>query len=73
MLVYIIQLLDNEKRLSIVLIQHKLSTDSTKFPENMIQNLNLNPISDLSIHYSSIRHMIGMEVVINLSQTLCRS
>ena len=44
MLVYIIQLLDNEKRLSIVLIQHKLSTDSTKFPENMIQNLNLGPI-----------------------------
>ena len=27
----------------------------------MIQNLNLDPISDLSIHYSSIRHMIGME------------
>ena len=44
MLVYIIQLLDNEKRLSIVLIQHKLSTDSTKFPENMIQNLKLGPI-----------------------------
>ena len=56
MLVYIIQLLDNEKRLSIVLIQHKLSTDS-----------------DLSIHYSSVRHMIGMEVVINPRQTLCRS
>lgn len=34
-------MLDNEKRLSIVLMQHKLSTDSTKFPENMIQNLNL--------------------------------
>ena len=34
-------MLDNEKRLSIVLMQRKLSTDSTKFPENMIQNLNL--------------------------------
>lgn len=44
MLVCIIQLLDNEKRLSIVLIQHKISTDSTKFPENMIHNLNLDRI-----------------------------
>ena len=34
-------MLDNEKRVSILLMQHKLSTDSTKFPENMIQNLNL--------------------------------
>ena len=71
LLVYIIQLVDNEKRLSIVLIQHKISTDSTEFPENMIHNLNL----DLIYQYitPSIRHMIGMEVVINPRQTLCQS
>ena len=50
-------------------MQHKLSTDSTKFPENMIQNLNLDLAWFINIT-PSIRHMSVMEEVIKPRQTL---